>query len=281
MTRYLFTMQCEDQPGIVRACADIIADLKGNIVENDQYTDSETGVFYMRTTFDCPESEASILNALNGATAQFDPVIEFRPAERKRRVLLMVSKQDHCLLDLLYRWRIGELPVEIPIIVSNHETCRPIAEDYGIPYECIPVTPETKPEAEARLEALIAELDIDFVVMARYMQILSTELCERLRGRVINIHHSFLPGFKGAKPYHQAAERGVKLIGATAHFATPDLDEGPIIEQDVMRVTHAQTGNDLVSLGRDIERTVLSRAVKLHAEDRVMLAGHKTVVFTR
>jgi formyltetrahydrofolate deformylase len=281
MTRYLFTMQCEDQPGIVRACADIIADLKGNIVENDQYTDSETGVFYMRTTFDCPESEASILDALRGATAQFDPVIEFRPAERKRRVLLMVSKQDHCLLDLLYRWKIGELPVEIPMIVSNHETCRPIAEDYGIPYEHIPVTPETKPEAEARLEALIEELDIDFVVMARYMQILSTALCERLRGRVINIHHSFLPGFKGAKPYHQAAERGVKLIGATAHFATPDLDEGPIIEQDVMRVTHAQTGNDLVSLGRDIERTVLSRAVKLHAEDRVMLAGHKTVVFTR
>jgi formyltetrahydrofolate deformylase len=194
---------------------------------------------------------------------------------------LMVSKQDHCLLDLLYRWRIGELPVEIPIIVSNHETCRPIAEDYGIPFEHIPVTPETKPEAEARLEALIEELDIDFVVMARYMQILSTALCERLRGRVINIHHSFLPGFKGAKPYHQAAERGVKLIGATAHFATPDLDEGPIIEQDVMRVTHAQTGNDLVSLGRDVERTVLSRAVKLHAEDRVMLAGHKTVVFAR
>jgi len=279
--KYIFKIQCDDQPGIVRACADVIGDLNGNIVENDQFTDSDTGIFYMRTTFECPQPEAEIYQQLSAAVEVFKPQLGFRPVDRRRRVLLMVSKQDHCLVDLLYRWRIGELPVEIPVIISNHETCEPIAKDFGIPFEHVPVTLETKHEAETRLLELIDQFDVDFVVLARYMQILSTETCEQLAGRVINIHHSFLPGFKGAKPYHQAAQRGVKLIGATAHFATPDLDEGPIIEQDVHRVTHAQTAEDLVSIGRDVERSVLSRAVRLHAEDRVMLAGNKTVVFSR
>ena len=281
MEQFIFTMQCDDKPGIVRACADVIGDVKGNIIENDQFTDVNSGIFYMRTVFECPRTEEEIRTQLTDAVAQFSPKLSLRGAEQKRRVLVMVSKQDHCLVDLLYRWRIGELPIDIPVIVSNHVTCESIAADYGIPFVYVPVTTETKPAAEARLLELVDEYNVDFVAMARYMQILSTELCEALSGRVINIHHSFLPGFKGAKPYHQEAERGVKLIGATAHFATADLDEGPIIEQDVRRVNHALTATDLVALGRDIEREVLSRAVRLHSEDRVMVAGHKTVVFTR
>jgi formyltetrahydrofolate deformylase len=191
----------------------------------------------------------------------------------------MVSRFDHCLVDLLYRWEIGELPVDIPLVVSNHEDLRGIVEARGIPFIHLPVTRDTKPAAEARLFALVEEYDVDLVVLARYMQVLSDDACRRLSGRVINIHHSFLPGFKGAKPYHQAYERGVKLIGATAHFVTADLDEGPIIEQDVARVSHAQDAETLVALGRDVERVVLARAVRLYAEDRVMLTGARTVVF--
>jgi formyltetrahydrofolate deformylase len=192
----------------------------------------------------------------------------------------MVSKFDHCLVDLLYRWRNGLLAVDIPLIVSNHPDCQPVAGRYDIPFLHLPVSKETKREQEAKLRDLIADHDIDLVVLARYMQILSDELCEHLRGRAINIHHSFLPGFKGARPYHQAHARGVKLVGATAHFVTADLDEGPIIEQDVARVTHAHTADQLVELGQDTERLVLSRAVRYWVEDRVLQVGDRTVVFT-
>ncbi|MCL4161817.1 UNVERIFIED_CONTAM: hypothetical protein GTU68_000678 [Idotea baltica] len=193
--------------------------------------------------------------------------------------MIMVSKFDHCLADLLYRWQAGSLKIDIPVIVSNHPDLAPLAEHHGIPFVHLPVTKDTKPEQEAQILALVEEHEIDLVVLARYMQILSDNLCEALSGRAINIHHSFLPGFKGAKPYHQAHERGVKLVGATAHFVTADLDEGPIIEQDVARVTHAHTAEQLVAFGQDTERLVLSRAVRYWAEDRVHLIGSKTVVF--
>ena len=194
-------------------------------------------------------------------------------------MLVKVSRHDHCLRDLLYRWDMGEIPADLRLVVSNHEDCRYLAERYGVPYVHVPVTAATKPAAESRLLDLIAEYQVEAVVLARYMQVLSDDLCRRLEGRVINIHHSFLPGFKGARPYHQAHERGVKLIGATAHFVTPDLDEGPIIEQDVARVEHGHTPEQLVAIGRDVERLVLARAVRLYAEDRVLLVGARTVVF--
>jgi formyltetrahydrofolate deformylase len=209
----------------------------------------------------------------------FDPVLTLRPERQRRRVLIMVSKYDHCLVDLLYRYESGELPVDIPLIVSNHEDCRPIAERHGIAFVYLPVTRETKSEQEVQLLDLVARHDIDLVVLARYMQVLSDRACAELAGRAINIHHSFLPGFKGARPYHQAHARGVKLIGATAHFVTADLDEGPIIEQGVERVNHHHSADDLAELGRDIERVVLSRAVRLFAEDRIILDGNRTVVF--
>jgi len=192
----------------------------------------------------------------------------------------MVSKQDHCLVDLLYRRQQGELHVEIPVIVSNHPDCAPIAESHGIPFVHLPVTPETKQAQEQRVRELMVEYSIDAVVLARYMQVLSDEFCAELEGRAINIHHSFLPGFKGARPYHQAYARGVKLIGATAHFVSAELDEGPIIEQDVARVTHAQDAEHLAEIGRDVERMVLARAVQLYGADRVMLTGHRTVIFS-
>ncbi len=194
-------------------------------------------------------------------------------------MLVLVSKFDHCLVDLLYRWNAGDLPIEVVGVVSNHDDCRPIAERYGLAFHHVPVTAETKPEAEAELLRLVAATGADLVVLARYMQVLSDETCRALRGRAINIHHSFLPGFKGARPYHQAHARGVKLIGATAHYVTADLDEGPIIEQDVVRVGHVETAERLAAVGRDVERRVLSEAVRVHAERRVFLSGSRTVVF--
>jgi formyltetrahydrofolate deformylase len=262
--QYILTLTCPDQPGIGRALADGIVEAKGNTLENAQFSDPVTETF-------CAE----ILSRVQ----RFDPVVTLRPADQRRRVLLMVSKFDHCLVDLLYRWEIGELPVDIPLVVSNHENARRVTERHGIPFVHNPVTKDNKAEAERRLVELVDEHRIDVVVLARYMQILSDNLCIRLSGRIINIHHSFLPGFKGAKPYHQAYERGVKLIGATAHYVTADLDEGPIIDQDVVRVTHAQDADAFVAIGRDVERLVLARAVRLHAEDRVILTGQRTVVF--
>jgi formyltetrahydrofolate deformylase len=280
MEHYILTLRCADQPGIVRSLAEGIVQAKGNITESAQFSDPPTGLFCLRTAFESPEEDVEAIRSLvAGAVRRFQPVLTLRRESSRRRVLVMASRFDHCVRDLLYRWDIGELPADVRLVVSNHETCRPIAERYGLPYHHIPVTAATKPEAERQLLALVAEHEIDVVVLARYMQVLSDEACRRLEGRAINIHHSFLPGFKGARPYHQAYERGVKLIGATAHFITPDLDEGPIIEQDVARVGHGHTPEELVAIGRDVERLVLARAVRLYAEDRVLLAGARTVVF--
>ncbi|MEU5632165.1 formyltetrahydrofolate deformylase [Streptomyces sp. NPDC050597] len=281
MQRYILTLRCPDQPGIVHALAAGVAEAKGNILESAQFSDPGTGIFTIRVSLETPGADTeSLRDELTLRLARFDPVLTVRPEEQRRRVLLMVSKFDHCLVDLLYRWGLGELPVDIPLIVSNHPDLAPVAKRYGIPFVHVPVTRDTKPEAEAELLRLVAEHRVDFVVLARYMQVLSDDLCGKLSGRIINIHHSFLPGFKGAKPYHQAHERGVKLIGATAHLVTADLDEGPIIEQDVVRVGHRHTAPELVAIGRDVERIVLARAVRLHAEDRVVLTGSRTVVFS-
>ncbi|MEU5194436.1 formyltetrahydrofolate deformylase [Streptomyces scabiei] len=280
MQRYILTLRCPDQPGIVHALAAGVAEAKGNILESAQFSDPGTGIFTIRVSLETPAADTERLrDELALRLARFDPVLTVRPEEQRRRVLLMVSKFDHCLVDLLYRWGLGELPVDIPLIVSNHPDLEPVAKRYGIPFVHLPVTRDTKPEAEAELLRLVAEHQVDFVVLARYMQVLSDDLCRKLSGRVINIHHSFLPGFKGAKPYHQAHDRGVKLIGATAHLVTADLDEGPIIEQDVVRVGHRHSAPELVAIGRDVERIVLARAVRLHAEDRVVLTGSRTVVF--
>lgn len=274
------TLRCRDRPGIVRALSEAVFELKGNIAESQQFFDDRSGIFCLRMTFDSPESELEAARTeLHTRLAGFDPVLKVRRAGDRPRVLVMVSRADHCLEDLLYRRRIGELPIEVPVVVSNHESGRGEVERHGIRFEYVPVTPDSKPAAEARLLELVAEQRIDLVVLARYMQVLSDDLCRALDGRAINIHHSFLPGFKGARPYHQAHLRGVKLIGATAHYVTADLDEGPIIEQDVVRVDHHHSPEQLVAMGRDVERMVLARAVRLHAEDRVLRNGDRTVVF--
>lgn len=280
MIEYLLTLRCADGPGITHAITGALLARGANILDQAQFTEASTNQFVMRAYFATDDSDtASITAEVATATERFGAEISLRKRADRRRMLVMVSKQDHCLLDLLYRHSLGELAVEIPVIVSNHEDCRPIAESHGIPFIHLPITPETKAAQEARLLELIVEHSIDVVVLARYMQVLSDDFCSAMSGRVINIHHSFLPGFKGAKPYTQAFDRGVKLIGATAHFVTADLDEGPIIEQDVARVTHAHSAEDLARIGRDVERGVLSRAVELYADDRVILTGNRTVVF--
>jgi formyltetrahydrofolate deformylase len=276
------TLQCEDQPGIVHAASTAIVAVGGNILENDQFTDPVTNLFCMRTRFETSSGDIEdVRSRLIMDLAKFTPTLGVRFEEARRRVLIMASTSDHCLADLLYRREIGDLPLDIVAVVSNHPDLEPLAARYGVPFFEVPVTATIKLDAEARLRDLIKDLDVDFLVLARYMQVLTPELCEELRGRVVNIHHSFLPGFKGARPYHQAHERGVKLIGATAHFVTAELDDGPIIDQDVIRVSHARTPGDLVALGRDVERIVLARAVKLIAEDRVALVGKRTVVFSQ
>ncbi len=282
MNTYVVTSQCTDVPGIVLAASSAIVALDGNIVENDQFTDPVTNQFCMRTRFESTVAEVDVVRTtLGDRLANFQPTLSVRLEGVRRRALVLVSRADHCLADLLYRREQGEMPLDIVAIVSNHSDCRPLAARYDVPFYEIPVTAATKDAAEAQLRSLVQDYGVDFVVLARYMQVLSPSLCAYLSGRAINIHHSFLPGFKGAKPYHQAYERGVKLIGATAHFVTSDLDEGPIIEQDIVRVSHARRPDDLVSLGRDIERSVLSRAMRLLAEDRVTLVGNRTVVFTQ
>lgn len=282
MNTYVVTLQCTDVPGIVLATSSAIVSLAGNIVENDQFTDPVTNQFCMRTRFESEVSDVeSVRTTLEDHLSDFHPTLGVRLEDVRHRALVLVSKFDHCLADLLYRKEQGDMPLDIVAVVSNHPDCGPLAGRYNVPFFEVPVTPTTKDVAEARLLQLIDDLCVDFVVLARYMQVLSPSLCAYLSGRAINIHHSFLPGFKGAKPYHQAYERGVKLIGATAHFVTSELDEGPIIEQDIVRVSHARRPADLVSLGRDIERSVLSRAMRLLAEDRVALVGNRTVVFTQ
>jgi formyltetrahydrofolate deformylase len=277
---YVLTVQCPDRKGIVHAVSGALLDVGANIVENAQFEDVDSGTFCQRTVF---EADAGLAEAARGRLDQrltgFDAQIVLRHADARPRVMIMVSKFDHCLVDLLYRWRTGDLPIDIPVIVSNHMDCEPIAKAHDIDFVYLPVSTDTKEAQEIALLALMEKHDVSLVVLARYMQILSNDLCQRLRGRAINIHHSFLPGFKGARPYHQAYARGVKLVGATAHFVTGDLDEGPIIEQEVVRVSHAHSAETLTRLGQDVERVVLARAVKLWAESRIFAVGNKTVVF--
>ena len=276
--RHILKLSCDDRPGIVAAISRVIADAGGNVVEAHQFEDSETGRFLMRVTFDTDDIEKTSFQ-LGPVIEQFDIRHELISATKPGRVLIMVSKMDHCLHDLLYRWRKGSLNMEIVAVVSNHEDARELVESYGLTYHVLPVTQENKAEQEQKLLGLIDEHRVDLVILARDMQILSDTIANRLYGRVINIHHSFLPSFKGARPYHQAHHRGVKLIGATAHYVTPDLDEGPIIEQEVARVNHTHSADEMVSIGRDTESRVLSRAVAWHLEHRVFLNGEKTVVF--
>lgn len=277
----ILTISCPDRTGIVAAVSGFLAGQGIFISESSHFGDPATGRFFMRTVF---ETEAAPpLDRLRAAFAEigerFAMAWRIDDAARRDRVLILVSRFDHCLNDLLYRYRTGALVIDIPAIVSNHPDLAPLAQWHGIPFHHLPVARETKRQQETALEKLIAELSIDLVVLARYMQVLSPELCAHLSGRCINIHHSFLPSFKGAMPYHQAHVRGVKLIGATAHYVTTDLDEGPIIEQAVERVDHTHTPEDLVAIGRDIESVVLARAVRWHVERRILLNGSKTVVF--
>jgi formyltetrahydrofolate deformylase len=280
VTKHILTLACPDRPGIVASISQGIFELGGNIIDNAQHGDSASEMFCMRTRIEAPEgSAAHVANALADRVTELGATLQVRREDDRPRLLIMVSKHEHCLADLLQRWSVGELPVSIELIVSNHPDMAGLAARYGVPYEHVPVTAATKPAAEDRIRFLAEQHSIDLVVLARYMQVLTDELAADLQGRVINIHHSFLPGFKGAKPYHQAWERGVKLIGATAHFVTGELDEGPIIDQDVARVSHAMSADEMVILGKDVERIVLSRAVKAWAEGRVFLLGSRTVVF--
>ncbi|WP_337847746.1 formyltetrahydrofolate deformylase [Sphingomonas sp.] len=275
------TLHCTDRRGIVAAVAGFLTKSECNIVESQQFNDAITGGFFMRTVFDAPAAAiAAIEQGFGALAAQWEMDWKFRVNARPTRVLLLVSKFDHCLGDLLYRRRIGELKMDVVGIVSNHPRAALATSMIGdIPYHHLPITPDTKPAQEAAIKAIVTETGAELVVLARYMQILSDDLAAFLSGRCINIHHSFLPGFKGAKPYHQAYQRGVKMIGATAHYVTADLDEGPIIHQDVEAISHADTPDDLIRKGRDIERRVLAAAVHYHLEDRVLLNGARTVVF--
>jgi len=281
LNQWIFTARCEDRPGIVAAVSTKLHKLGFFIEEAAQYGDLETNQFYMRLQVrnDSDVAGADFAKDFETTAETFGINWQLRNMKDRPKVLLMVSKFEHCLSDLIYRHRIGELNADITAIVSNHETLRHLADDAGIPFHHIPITKTTKPEAEDKLTKLIEETGSDLIVLARYMQILSAEMCAKYPARIINIHHSFLPSFKGAKPYHRAHARGVKLIGATAHYVTPDLDEGPIIEQSVERVDHSKTAQDLVRLGRDVERRALAKAVKMHLDQRVFLSGIRTVVF--
>ena len=278
---FVLLIVCDDRKGIVAAVANSIASQDCNIVESSQYGDEATGRFFMRIAITCPagSTKESFEAAFLPVAAAFRLEWRIHDLRKKLRAMIMVSQGGHCLNDLLYRTATKRLPMEITSVVSNHQNWQRRAEHEGIPFHHLPVTPENKLEQEAKLLAMVEEQNVDLVILARYMQVLSDQLCRKLDGRVINIHHSFLPGFKGAKPYHRAYERGVKMVGATAHYVTPDLDEGPIITQDVSIVDHADTVDDLIAQGQETESRVLSRAVKLHLEHRVMLNGNRTIVF--
>jgi formyltetrahydrofolate deformylase len=278
-THWVLTLSCPDQPGIVHAVTGALASAGGNITESQQYGDPVSNWFFMRVQAMADCDRATLEQALTPVAARFAMSWALDTVGRPMRTVIMVSKAAHCLHDLAYRSQQERLPIEIVAVVSNHEDLRSVAQFYGVPYHHIPVTRDTKPAAEAALLKLAADLDVELVVLARYMQILSDNLCQALAGRAINIHHSFLPSFKGARPYAQAHQRGVKLIGATAHYVTAALDEGPIIEQDVERVTHASSVDDLVALGEDVERRALARAVRWHAEHRILINGSRTVIF--
>ena len=280
---FVLTLSCADRPGIVAAVTTELAALDANISESNQFWDQETGTFFMRLAFSAPAGigRDALERALRPAIERFGMRTSLVDAGRKKRIVVMVSKFDHAMLHLLYQIRVGWLDAEVAAIVSNHEDSRGTADYEGIPYHHLPVDRDktNKMAQEQEVLRLVQETGAELVVLARYMQVLGDNFATRLYGQIINIHHSFLPSFKGAKPYHQAHERGVKIIGATAHYVTPDLDEGPIIEQETARVTHAMSPDDLVAAGRDIESRVLARAVKLHLESRVMLNGKRTVVF--
>ncbi len=275
-------IHCKDRKGIVARVSGFIHDFGGNILDSDHHTDEETNEFLMRMEFaaeglQIPPDE--IAAAFAPVAKTFEMRYEVRPSSRRTRVAMLVSKQDHCLADLLQRYKRDELHIDIPVIISNHDTCAGWAELFKIPFSFCPVTKETKPEQEQQVLSLLKDHRVELLVMARYMQILSASFLSQIGCPVINIHHSFLPAFMGANPYRQAYDRGVKIIGATAHYATDDLDEGPIIEQDVIRVGHRDTVDDLVRKGRDLEEIVLARAVRRHVERRVLVYGRKTVVF--
>ncbi|QPH03768.1 hypothetical protein C2857_000143 [Epichloe festucae Fl1] len=279
---YILTLSCPDRPGIIHAVTAIFASHGHNVLDLQQFSDPASRSFFMRVHFG-PKSGSLSTEHLHGPferlAAEYGTTYDFRPVAQKMKVLIMVSKIGHCLNDLLFRMKTGQLKMVVPVIVSNHADCKPLAESYGIEFHHLPVTNDTKAQQESRILELVKQHDIELVVLARYMQVLSPTLCQAMSGRIINIHHSFLPSFKGAKPYHQAYERGVKIIGATAHFVTADLDEGPIIEQRVARVDHSMDAKELVEEGSNVESQVLATAVRWYADRRVFLNGSKTVVF--
>jgi formyltetrahydrofolate deformylase len=277
---YILTLSCPDRMGIVHAVSGFLLDNGGNIEEAAQYNDRDTGLFFMRVQFACDKlTHRELSSKLQALAGPFSMNWKLHATTQPMRTVIMVSKEGHCLNDLLFRCKSGLLPIEVRAIVSNHREFYQLAASYNIPFHHLPVTAATKAQVEAKQLEIIESEGAELVVLARYMQVLSNELCQKLAGRAINIHHSFLPSFKGAKPYYQAHDRGVKLIGATAHYVTADLDEGPIIEQDVARADHSKTVEDLTAMGRDTESQVLARAVKWHSEHRVLLNGHKTVIF--
>ena len=279
-TAYILTLSCQDRLGLVHAVSGFLLERGANIEEAAQYNDPDTGLFFMRIQFACDQTDHDALKAQWADFAQpFNMDWHLHTRSQPMRAVIMVSKDGHCLNDLLFRWKSGLLPLDIRAIVSNHREFYQLAASYNVPFHHIPVTAATKAQAEAKQFEIIEAEGAELVVLARYMQVLSDDLCRKLAGRAINIHHSFLPSFNGAKPYYQAHDRGVKLIGATAHYVTADLDEGPIIEQDVARVDHSKSVEDLTTLGRDTESQVLARAVKWHSEHRVLINGHKTVIF--
>ncbi|ANT54870.1 formyltetrahydrofolate deformylase [Mesorhizobium amorphae] len=281
MTTFILTATCQSTRGIVAAISGFLCEMGCNIVDSSQFDDLSTGRFFMRVSFISEDGKGAeaLAEGLRPIAEKFHMEAELHIQTQRMKVLLMVSAFGHCLNDLLYRWRIGALPIDIVGVVSNHFDYQKVVVNHDIPFHYIKVTKENKPRAEAQLMDLVEQTSTELIVLARYMQVLSDAMCRKMSGRIINIHHSFLPSFKGANPYKQAYERGVKLIGATAHYVTPDLDEGPIIEQDTVRITHAQSVEDYVSMGRDVESQVLARAIHAHIHHRVFLNGNRTVVF--
>ncbi|MEK1896259.1 MAG: formyltetrahydrofolate deformylase [Rhizobium sp.] len=281
MTSYVLTVTCKSTRGIVAAIANYLADQGCNIVDSSQFDDLDTGRFFTRVSFISEEGvgPAALKEGFKPVAEKFEMDAEIHDGDSRMKVLLMVSRFGHCLNDLLYRWKIGALPIDIVGVVSNHFDYQKVVVNHDIPFHHIKVTKENKPQAEAQLLDLVDQTGTELIVLARYMQVLSDAMCRKMSGKIINIHHSFLPSFKGANPYKQAYERGVKLIGATAHYVTADLDEGPIIEQDTARITHAQSADDYVSIGRDVESQVLARAIHAHIHRRVFLNGNRTIVF--
>ncbi|MBE9640582.1 formyltetrahydrofolate deformylase [Salipiger mangrovisoli] len=281
MSKIILTVSCPVRSGVVAAISSYLAEQGCNIHDSSQFSDIENDRFFMRLSFVSEQgvTQETLSAGFAEIAARLDADFAFHDPSEKMKVVIMVSRFGHCLNDLLYRWRIGALPVDVVAVISNHMDYQKVVVNHDLPFHCIKVTKQNKPEAEAAIMRVVEDTGADLIVLARYMQILSDEMCRKMSGRIINIHHSFLPSFKGANPYKQAFERGVKLIGATSHYVTADLDEGPIIEQDTIRVTHAQSADDYVSLGRDVESQVLARAIHAHIHRRVFLNGDKTIVF--